>query len=67
MPKNFKKIDCRKITNKFLASFDFVIFLAGLSNNPIDDIFPNKAYKVVEYELILQIFLERFKNKILTT
>ena len=46
--KNFKKIDCRKITNKFLASFDFVIFLAGLSNNPIDDIFPNKAYKVVE-------------------
>ena len=58
--KNFKKIDCRKITKKFLTQFNFVIFLAGLSNNPIDDIFPNRAYKVVENYTI--DFAKKCKN-----
>tara|TARA_B100000959_G_C14868681_1_gene577411 strand:+ start:109 stop:1173 length:1065 start_codon:yes stop_codon:yes gene_type:complete len=58
--KNFKKIDCRKITKKFLTQFNYVIFLAGLSNNPIDDIFPNKAYKVVENYTI--DFAKKCKN-----
>lgn len=45
---NFKKMDCRDISFNFLKKFDYVIFLAGLSNNPIDDLFPEKAYKIVE-------------------
>lgn len=45
---NFKKIDVRDIKKNFLKNFTHVIFLAGLSNNPIDDLFPNKAYNLVK-------------------
>lgn len=40
LQKNFLKIDCRNLNELFIKKFDCVIFLAGLSNNPIDDIFP---------------------------
>jgi nucleoside-diphosphate-sugar epimerase len=46
--KNFKKIDLRDISHSFLKKFSHVVFLAGLSNNPIDNLFPEKAYKIVE-------------------
>lgn len=46
--KNFMNIDLRDIKNSFLENFTHVVFLAGLSNNPIDDLFPKKAYEVVE-------------------
>ena len=46
--KRFRKLDLRDIEIKFLKKFSHVVFLAGLSNNPIDDLFPEKAYKVVE-------------------
>lgn len=46
--ENFLKIDCRDIKDDFIKNFNTVIFLAGLSNNPIDDLVPNKAYKLVE-------------------
>lgn len=45
---NFKKIDVRDVKKSFLKKFSHVIFLAGLSNNPIDDLFPNKAYNLVK-------------------
>lgn len=48
LQKNFLKIDCRNLNESFIKKFDCVIFLAGLSNNPIDDIFPSRAYKIVE-------------------
>lgn len=58
--KNFQLIDCRDFNTKLLKKFTHVIFLAGLSNNPIDNLFPNKAYKIVENYTI--DFAKKCKN-----
>lgn len=42
-----KKKDLRDLNEKFIKQFDCVIFLAALTNNPIDNLFPNKSYKEV--------------------
>ena len=44
---NFIKTDLRFLNSEYISKFDVVIMLAALSNNPIDNLFPEKAYNEV--------------------
>jgi len=61
---NFINKDLRFLSNEYISKFDVIIMLAGLSNNPIDNLFPEKAYNVVyKYTQRIALLCKKYKIK----